>query len=149
VTTLEPARDPDASGPGAIQVLCVDDDESTVRFYQLAIDEQADMRCVGIKTSLHELAADVERLRPTVLVLDLTMPGWNTLATLAELKRRTPELTALIVSGFEDDSRVTQAFQQGADGFLVKSLHLADVVDAIRRCARGDRVVPRNYAPEP
>src|SRR6185503_13605268 len=108
---------------------------------------EPDMQCVGKLTTLQALAAEIERCHPTVLVLDLSIPGWSTLEVLAETKRRFSDLRALIVSGFEDDARVERALQHGADGFLVKSLQLADFVGAVRRFARGERVVPRNYVP--
>src|SRR5687768_6487532 len=100
------------AGTGAqsarIRVLCYDDDESTVRFYQLAIDAEPEMECAGVGTGLHDRRDEVERLRASLLVLDLTMPGWDTLAELAELKRDRPQLKALIVSGFEDEARVAR-----------------------------------------
>src|SRR5688500_8851305 len=103
--------------PGArtapIRVLCYDDDESTVRFYQLAIDAEPDMACAGIGTDLRELRGAVERSGATLLVLDLTMPGWDTLEELAQLKHEVPQLKALIVSGFEDDARVARALEKG------------------------------------
>jgi DNA-binding NarL/FixJ family response regulator len=128
------------------RVLCVDDDDSTVRFYQLAIDAENDLACVGTRTDLAGLRAELESSRAEILLLDLTIPGWDTLAELAQIKRDLPALKTLIVSGFDDDARIARAFAHGADGYVVKSLRLQDVIDALRRTARGERVVPRGHA---
>lgn len=124
-----------------IRVFCVDDSAATLRLNQLLVDSQPDMECVGIALTTADLAEDVERTKPHVVLLDYIMPGCSPLETLTDLRARFPEVRLLVVSGYDDESAVDQALAHGATGFFMKTQDVAEFMNAIRRAARGERVL--------
>lgn len=123
-----------------IRVLCVEDDEATAAFYRAALGFEPDLECVATLPGSERLSEEVERLRPHVVVLDLGIPGSDPLEALAEVTARHPQVGVLVASGYDDPETIEQAFARGARGFAVKTADLHDVVDAIRRVGRGERV---------
>ncbi len=60
-----------------------------------------------------------------VAVVDLEMPGMSGAATITKLRLAAPSLRVLVVSGYDDRRHVLEAFEAGADGYLLKD-ELAD-----------------------
>ena len=83
---------------------------------------------------------DAERLtrahRPTVLVLDLNMPGGSSLEAIPRLREHA---TAIVVLTMQDDPAFArQALQAGALGFVLKEAADEELLEAIRLAAAGD-----------
>jgi len=78
--------------------------------------------------------------RPDVVVLDLQIPEPNGVAVTAELVRQNPAVRVLILSASGEQHDVLEAVKAGATGYLVKSASRAELIDAVRRVARGDTV---------
>jgi DNA-binding NarL/FixJ family response regulator len=129
-----------------IRVFCVDDSAATLRLNQLLIDAQADMQCVGIALTTAHVVEEVERTSPHVVLLDYLMPGCSPLSTAKDLRARFPELRVLIVSGLEDDAAIDEALAHGASGYFVKTQAADEFMSAIRRVARGERVLATRRA---
>ena len=123
-----------------IRVFCVEDDEATARLYRLTLDVEADMEFVGSRPSTEGLLQELEAVQPSVLVLDLLIPGCDTLEALAEIRAGFPALPVLVVSGLDEGDVVEEAFRRGASGFFLKTMDLTDLTSAIRRTAAGERV---------
>ena len=123
-----------------IRVFCVDDDKAATSFYQLAFSFELDMEFVGSRTSTEGLLKAVEAAQPSILLLDLLMPGCDTLATLSELRACFPSLMVLVVSGLDEGDVVTEAFRRGASGFSLKTMDFSDLTSVIRRTAAGELV---------
>jgi two-component system, NarL family, response regulator DesR len=68
--------------------------------------------------------------RPDVALLDIDLPGTDGLTAAAQLRERLPACRVLILTGLA----------AGVSGFLVKDGPADDLVDAVRRVARGERV---------
>ena len=123
-----------------IRVFCVDDDKAATSFYQLAFSFEPDMEFVGSRASTEDLLKAVEAAQPSILLLDLLIPGCDTLATLSELRARFPNVMVLVVSGLDDEDVVNEIFRRGASGFSLKTMDFSDLTAVIRRTAAGERV---------
>jgi two-component system, NarL family, nitrate/nitrite response regulator NarL len=84
--------------------------------------------------------------RPDVAVVDYKMPGIDGVAVANAVTRDGLPTKVLLVSAFEDSSIVYEALASGAMGFLSKEAPSEQVVDAVRRCARGEEVLPPELA---
>ena len=94
----------------------------------------------------------IAETQPSIVLLDLRIPGCDSLAALAEVRARHPELVVMVVSGFDDPEVVAEAFTHGASGFFVKSMDLEALPGAIRSAVAGKRVGEeraRSGAPRP
>jgi two-component system response regulator DesR len=81
-----------------------------------------------------------------VALLDIEMPGLDGLAAAAELHAALPSCRILIVTTFGRAGYLRRAMEAGALGFFVKDAPAEQLADAIRRVARGERVVDPQLA---
>lgn len=87
------------------------------------------------------LAALAGRDIADVVLLDLRMPRMGGLELLRELRRLGRATPCLILTTFDDDDAVLDGIRAGARGYLRKDVRLEDLVDAIRRLARGETLI--------
>jgi len=112
------------------------DDHTVVRHgLRMLIDNEDGLQVIAEAGTV----PDAERLtrahRPTVLVLDLNMPGGSSLEAIARLK----DVTAVVVLTMQDDPAFArQALQAGALGFVLKEAADEELLGAIRLAAAGD-----------
>ncbi|MEO9324711.1 response regulator transcription factor [Nocardioides sp. C4-1] len=78
--------------------------------------------------------------RPQVVVLDLQIPGPNGVEVTKHVLQHDPSARVLILSASGEQDDVLEAVKAGATGYLVKSASQAELLDAVRRVARGDSV---------
>jgi DNA-binding NarL/FixJ family response regulator len=81
----------------------------------------------------------LERHRPDVLLLDLSLGDADGITLLREIRARTPDTRIVVVTMHRDPETVRQALRAGASGYLVKGAHSDDLYDAITAVARGER----------
>jgi DNA-binding NarL/FixJ family response regulator len=81
----------------------------------------------------------LERHRPDVLLLDLSLGETDGVTLLREIRTRAPDTKIVIVSMHRDPETVRQALRAGAAGYVVKGAHSNDLYDAIDAVVRGER----------
>ena len=85
---------------------------------------------------------DAERLarahRPSVLVLDLNMPGGSSLEAIPRLREDAPDTAIVILTMQDDPAFARKALQTGARGFVLKEAADEELLEAIRLAAAGD-----------
>jgi two-component system, NarL family, response regulator DegU len=82
-----------------------------------------------------------EELRPDVVLLDISMPGADGITVARRLRDRTPRTRVVVLTMHDDPQLLERAWAAGVAGYLVKDASGAEVVDAVRRAHRGERVV--------
>ena len=86
---------------------------------------------VGTATDGRQMLAEVRKLKPEVVVLDITMPNLNGFDAGEKLKKYLPEVKLVFVTMNEDPELVTEAFRIGANAYLLKSSAAAELFQAI------------------
>ena len=87
-------------------------------------------------------AIDLYRqLRPDVLLLDVTMPGMDGIATLRLLRAEFPAARVVMLSSSEAEEDIVQSFKAGAYGYITKTARPADLAAAIQAVQTGNRVM--------
>jgi two-component system response regulator NreC len=85
---------------------------------------------------------DAERLtrahRPSVLVLDLNMPGGSSLEAIPRLREHSPDTAIVVLTMQDDPAFARQALRTGALGFVLKEAADEELLEAIRLAAAGD-----------
>ena len=81
----------------------------------------------------------IERHRPDVILLDLSLVDGDGVSLLREMHARSPEIRVVVVTMHRDAETVRQALLAGADGYVVKGAHSVDLIDAIQAVMRGER----------
>ena len=81
-----------------------------------------------------------------VVLLDVSMPGSTFVETLKELRERHPHIKVLVLSVHPEDQWAMRALRAGAAGYLTKDHSPEQLVEAIRRVARGGKYVSEMLA---
>jgi two-component system response regulator NreC len=115
------------------------DDHTVVRQgLRMLIDNEEGLQVVAEAGTV----PDAERLtrahRPSVLVLDLNMPGGSGLEAIPRLRESTPETAIVVLTMQDDPAFARRALQSGALGFVLKEAADEELLGAIRLAAAGD-----------
>ena len=84
--------------------------------------------------------------RPTLVILDLNLPGIGGLEVLARMKSVDSGARVLVLSMHDDETHVTRALQAGASGYVTKNAPPEELLEAIRRVATGRTYIEREVA---
>src|ERR1051325_4505254 len=130
----------------AIRVLIVDD-HAVVRMGLAAlIDTQSDMVVVGEAGDGLEAVAMYRSLKPDVVIVDLRMPVMDGIRSTSEIMKYAPNAKVMILSTYDGDVDIHNAFRAGALGYLLKGALKEELVQAIRTVNAGRRYVPPQVA---
>jgi two-component system, NarL family, response regulator len=80
--------------------------------------------------------------RPDLGVLDLRMPKLDGVGTIKAIRAEDPHAKLMILTTYDTDEDIYQGLRAGAKGYLLKDADRADILDAIRRVARGETYIP-------
>lgn len=118
-------------------VLIADDHGIVREGLRRLLESETDIDVVGEAGDGEELLRQCERLRPQVVILDITMPKLGGLETLERLRKSHPSVKAILLSVHSDPPFVQSAVSLGADGYLLKNGPAADVIEAVKAVIRG------------
>ncbi len=126
-----------ATKTSAIRVLLIDDHPFVRQGVALALQEVADIEVVGESSDSQSALPLVEKLKPDVVVTDLTLPDKSGLDLIRTLHHIHPQLHMLVLSMHEEDLYAERCLRAGAKGYLMKSHGPEQLVGAIRTVAQG------------
>jgi DNA-binding NarL/FixJ family response regulator len=96
-------------------------------------------RCVGeyddAESALEGLP--LEKLKPSVVLVDINLPGLNGIECVRRLKSRLPTTQFVMVTVYEDANHIFNALAAGATGYLLKQMRRNDLLDALREVHAG------------
>lgn len=121
-----------------IRVLVAEDAHDYREFLEILVTHDPDLELVGAASEANEAIAMAEAHRPDVAVLDVVMPGGGGAKAAREIRRRSPATRVLGLSGYKDRSTVVDMLRSGAEGYLLKGTPPREIVEVIRRTARGE-----------
>lgn len=122
----------------AITIVLIDDQAIVRAAFKSLLERITHFRVVGDAGDARSGIEIVQKLRPDVVVLDITMPGLSGIDAVAPLKKAAPQTRVLMASQHEGMKFVQQALQAGADGYLSKDSEPEELALAIESVRRGD-----------
>lgn len=120
-----------------LRVLVADDHAIVRRGTCELLEEAGDIEVVGQAANGQEAISEVARLKPDVLVMDLSMPVMDGVTATRLLKGNSPELGIVILSAHGEEDFVLRALQAGANGYLLKTADEDQLQEAVRLVASG------------
>lgn len=120
-------------------VLIADDHEILREGLRSLLERERDIKICAEACDGFEALEMVEKHRPDVLLLDVTMPKLGGLETLERVRSEFPGVKTVLLSVHADAVLVRRALSMGADGYVIKSAGVGEIPAAIRSVARGER----------
>ena len=129
----------------AERILLVDDHPLT-RSALAGLLEQHGFDVVGEASDGEEAIDSAERLRPDLVLLDLSMPGVDGLTALPRLREAAPDCEVVVLTASGTEENLLGAIRGGAAGYLLKSEPPERIVDFLRGVAQGEAALSGTVA---
>lgn len=125
--------------------LCIVDDHSFIReSLHTILDGQDGLQVVGMAEDGEQAVELCERLKPDLVLMDLEMSNLNGIRATKIIKGKWPDIRVLILSTFQDTKRAKEIIQNGADGYLLKSIDSRELAESIRLIYRGGTMIDQD-----
>jgi two-component system, NarL family, response regulator LiaR len=124
-----------------INILLVDDHEVVRQGLRAYLDAQPDFRVIGESSSGEEAVEAASELLPDVMLMDLVMSGIGGVEATRRVKDITPRTQIVVLTSYHQDEFIFPALQAGAISYVLKDVDMDDLVEAIRKAARGEAVL--------
>jgi DNA-binding NarL/FixJ family response regulator len=117
----------------------VADDHGVVRAGLAGLlSAEEDIEVAGTAASGTEAVEVCERVRPDIVLMDLSMPDVDGVEATRRITTGDDAMRVLVLTSFVDRDRITAALEAGATGYLLKDSEPADLLRGVRAAARGE-----------
>lgn len=121
-----------------IRILLADDHALVRHGFRMILAAQPDMEIAGEAGNGREAVELAEKLKPDVVVMDVTMPELNGIEATRRLIEISPRTRVLALSMHKDAVYVREILRAGARGYLLKDSADSDLLAAVRAVAKGE-----------
>jgi len=123
----------------SVQIMIVDDHAVVRTGLQLILDETQDLEITGEAKDGDELLLKMESITYDLVILDISMPGKDTLDTLKAIRLRWPAIPVLIFTMNPDETYAVRMFQNGASAYVNKQTPSDQLISIIRTVVKGNK----------
>ena len=124
-----------------IRVLVVDDHALHRDGIRQILGQQPDIQVAGEAESAERALVLVNLLHPSVVLMDIRLPGMNGIDATRRIRRDHPGTRVLVVSAYDDEEYIRGALEAGASGHLSKAAPGRQLIEAVRAVAAGGTVI--------
>jgi DNA-binding NarL/FixJ family response regulator len=125
-----------------IRVLIVQDHPLLASAIARILDSQEDLKVTGVARRGDEAAAVAARDKPTVVLMDFRLPDSTGPAAAAGIKLAAPAAAIVFHSADETETSLLDAIDAGAIAYLTKSATADQIIEAVRKAAIGEVLIP-------
>jgi two-component system, NarL family, response regulator NreC len=120
--------------------IIIADDHSVVRSgLRLLLQSSPDFTVIAEAEDGEEAVALVDRHKPDVVIMDISMPKLNGIEATGIMKQNDPDMKIIILTVHEDEEYVYQMLRAGASGYVLKSAGKKEIFAAIESALSGER----------
>jgi len=121
-----------------ITVLLADDNGIVRKGFKKILELEADLEVIGEAKNGRQAVAMVKKLRPELVLMDVSMPLLNGLQATCQILDAVPATKVLMLSVHSDEAYIVEAMNSGAMGYLLKHTASDHVCSAIREVGKGN-----------
>jgi DNA-binding NarL/FixJ family response regulator len=103
---------------------------------RMSLSQHADIDFIGEANDGFKAVEKIKKNPPDVALIDVDMPGLSGVAAVRLLRKHYPDMKLLILSSYSDRHYIEEAMQAGANGYILKSIDIGELVEVIRAFAR-------------
>jgi DNA-binding NarL/FixJ family response regulator len=129
-----------------LRVVVVDDHDLIREGLKRLIDHEDDMKTVGEAQNGEEAVRVVGALQPTIVLLDVSMPGMSGVEVARVIRSACPAVKVIAVTRHGEAGFVSAMLEAGATGYVLKQSPSDELLHAMRSVAAGDRYLDRTLA---
>lgn len=129
-----------------ISVLIAEDHPVVRSGLRATLTGEPDLAVVAEARDGAEAIALYREHRPTVVLMDLRMPGMTGIEATRAITAEDSRARIVVLTTYQGDADIYGALEAGACGYLIKDMPTEDIVGAIRAAAAGQRVLPNDVA---
>ena len=122
-------------------VLLVDDQALVRGGLRLILEAEPDLEVAGEAADGSEAVGLAAELKPDVVLMDIRMPVLDGIAATTRLLQESPESRVVMLTTFDLDEYVVEAFRAGASGFVLKTAPPLQLVAAVRTIVLGEALL--------
>jgi two-component system response regulator NreC len=123
--------------PTRLKIILADDHTVVREGLKHLIDAESDMKVIGEAADGNDAVAQVRKLQPDVIVMDLSMPGLSGTLAAREIKAGCPGVKIVALTVHEERVYVRELLETGASGYVLKRAAAEELILAIRAVASG------------
>ncbi len=131
-----------------IDILVVDDHPLFRQGVVNSLEMVPDFKVVGETSSGEEALKLALSLMPDVVLLDVSMPGWNGIVTAEKIALACPATAIVMLTAADDRDKLLAALKAGARGYVLKGVSAKELSDVVRSACAGDVYVSPSIAAE-
>jgi DNA-binding NarL/FixJ family response regulator len=124
-------------GTQPIRLFLIDDHPVVREGFAALLADEVDVVLAGDAATAAEGLAGVVALRPDVVLVDLALPDRDGPGLITALREAAPAARIVVLSAYDDEIRVAEALRAGAQGYLLKSSPMRELIAAVRAAALG------------
>lgn len=125
-----------------IRALIIDDHPAMAAGLKLLLEQESSIQVVGIAVSGKEGVELASKLRPSVVLLDLSLPDSSGVHICSQIKDSYPSTHIIIHTGYDYEPYFNLLLENGASGMLNKSASPQDVIQMIHAVLQGNTIIP-------
>lgn len=124
-----------------ISILIVDDHSVVRQGVRAFLEAQPDLSVVGEAASGEQAVQLAQQCLPDVVLMDLLMSGMNGIEATRLVKLVSPRSQIIVLTSYYEDEHIFPALRAGAISYTLKDIHPTELVEAVRKAARGESVL--------
>ncbi len=114
--------------------------------YAQLINGMPGFTCTGAFDNASDIVLKIKRSEPEVILMDVEMPGITGIAATQIIKEQFPDIYIIIQTVFEDEDKIFQAIQAGANGYILKKTNPVKILEAITDVMNGGAPITPSIA---
>lgn len=127
-----------------IRVLIVDDHSVVKMGLTALLGSEPDIEVIAEADDADQAIAAFRSHRPDVTLMDARMPGGSGINAMAAIRSEFTGARVIILTTYDLEEQVFEAFDKGASGYLLKSVKKKELVDAVRNVHAGGTIFPHS-----
>jgi DNA-binding NarL/FixJ family response regulator len=124
-----------------IRVLLADDHDIVRQGLKSVLRAHPEFNVVAEARDGEEAVREARKAQPDLVVMDVRMPKLGGIEACREIRSAVPGANVLMLTSYTDEAAVMSAIVAGASGFMLKEVHTADLIEAMRTVAAGGKTL--------